>query len=350
IFISFFFKIPKRKKSVKIAAGARAAAFRRPGENSTPDDDDDEATLEEGDNFPSGPDDIAIEEEADATLEAEEEDHDEGKLVHNKRVVKTLREKAIQLMAEKGIVMDPEEERIALQIFPRVCGLGRKVHDVGHLTERFKNMVSDDPEVAGTQRTLTRRVATRWNSDLKCLDAHFFFRNIVEQLTAIESLKLRAYQLSDDQWKMSEDVNEVLLLFDEPTRIFSTAETPLIVDVIPALEEAREGLIAARDDEEHDLSNIVRIACQASILLIDKYSTFTNFDCDIYVIAIAMCPDRKMKWFKDHGRSRAQITAIEKRVIAKWNKFYATDESLRVDEEPSSLDQTVCFLFNIAHI
>ncbi len=127
-------------------------------------------------------------------------------------------------------------------------------------------------------------------------------------------------------------------LFDDATQIFSTAETPLIVNVIPTLEEMREGLIAARDDSENDIANVVRVACQAGLLLIDKYSTFAQ-DCDIYLIAIGeilllyiqyqllksssydtvMCPDRKLKWFKDHGRTARQIKDIEKMVVAKWN-------------------------------
>lgn len=61
----------------------------------------------------------------------------------------------------------------------------------------------------------------------------------------------------------------------------------MIVDVIPTLEEIREGLIGARDDEINDVSDVVKIACQAGILLIDKYSTFTE-DCDIYLIAIGI--------------------------------------------------------------
>jgi len=38
-----------------------------------------------------------------------------------------------------------------------------------------------------------------------------------------------------------------------------------------------------------------------------------------------MCPDRKLKWFKDHGRTPRQTKEIEKLVIARWNKFYASD-------------------------
>lgn len=65
------------------------------------------------------------------------------------------------------------------------------------------------------------------------------------------------------------------------------AETPLVVDVIPTLEELREGLIAARDDTVNDVSDVVRVACQAGLLLIDKYSTFAD-DCEIYLIAIGI--------------------------------------------------------------
>lgn len=67
--------------------------------------------------------------------------------------------------------------------------------------------------------------------------------------------------------------------------MFSTAQVPLIVDVIPTLEELREGMIGACDDQENDVATVVRVACQAGIMLIDKYSTFAQ-DCDIYIIAI----------------------------------------------------------------
>lgn len=68
--------------------------------------------------------------------------------------------------------------------------------------------------------------------------------------------------------------------------MFSTAQVPLIVDVIPTLEELREGMIGARDNQENDVATVVRVACQAGIMLIDKYSTFAQ-DCDIYIIAIS---------------------------------------------------------------
>jgi hypothetical protein len=35
-----------------------------------------------------------------------------------------------------------------------------------------------------------------------------------------------------------------------------------------------------------------------------------------------MCPDRKVKWFKDHGRTAAQIKEIKKMVTKRWEESY----------------------------
>ena len=42
------------------------------------------------------------------------------------------------------------------------------------------------------------------------------------------------------------------------------------MDVLPTLETLREGLIAARDDEENNPANVVQVACHAAVLLVDK--------------------------------------------------------------------------------
>jgi hypothetical protein len=35
-----------------------------------------------------------------------------------------------------------------------------------------------------------------------------------------------------------------------------------------------------------------------------------------------MCPDRKLKWFKDRGHTAAQIEEIRKLVINRWVESY----------------------------
>jgi hypothetical protein len=34
-----------------------------------------------------------------------------------------------------------------------------------------------------------------------------------------------------------------------------------------------------------------------------------------------MSPDKKLKWFKDHGRGR-DVAAIKKLVVTRWNETY----------------------------
>jgi hypothetical protein len=62
--------------------------------------------------------DEAIEEEAAISAAAEEGDN--GQAVHDNSVVKTLRNRAIQIMKDQGVVIEKEEQKIALQLFPRV--------------------------------------------------------------------------------------------------------------------------------------------------------------------------------------------------------------------------------------
>jgi hypothetical protein len=46
--------------------------------------------------------------------------------------------------------------------------------------------------------------------------------------------------------------------------------------------------IRNQDDEDNELPNVVRVAAQAVLLLIDKYYTLMK-DCELYTIAIGKC-------------------------------------------------------------
>jgi len=91
-----------------------------------------------------------------------------------------------------------------------VAGLARRVHDNSTLKEKFDTLVSNDKDLPGDKMALDRRVTTRWNSDLTCLDAHIYFRSPVEQLTGAAVNKLQAYQLSEKQWALAEMLSAIL--------------------------------------------------------------------------------------------------------------------------------------------
>lgn len=57
------------------------------------------------------------------------------------------------------------------------------------------------------------------------------------------------------------------------------------MDVLPCLVQLRSSLTAARDDTEHEVANVVRIACHASILVLEKYLEIIETN-DFYVFAI----------------------------------------------------------------
>ena len=46
-----------------------------------------------------------------------------------------------------------------------------------------------------------------------------------------------------------------------------------------------------------------------------------------------MCPDQKLKWFKDHGRTSAQIRDIKKLVVTRFRESYALAESSDAHED-----------------
>ena len=51
------------------------------------------------------------------------------------------------------------------------------------------------------------------------------------------------------------------------------------------LDSIQQSMTLVHDDEDTELLNVVRIAAQAVLLLIDKYYSLMK-DCELYVIAI----------------------------------------------------------------
>jgi hypothetical protein len=101
IFICFFFKKPKVKKSVQVESGDRI----------------DEIVLDAGNEDEGGEDEVVTEE---ASLDAQASQGDEGQIAHDDEVVKSVRDRAIVDMRRKGVRMSSGEEKMAQKIFPMV--------------------------------------------------------------------------------------------------------------------------------------------------------------------------------------------------------------------------------------
>ncbi|TFY79018.1 hypothetical protein EWM64_g4990 [Hericium alpestre] len=244
VFISFYFKQPKKKSTAKAVSGTKRK--RQPTTQAATHVHD--ADTDENDELPAEDGNESANDGID-TDPADEDDPIDGKLAHDETVTRTVRGKAIQMMKEEyDIMIGNQEEKMALGLFPKVAGLARRVHDSPTLKEKFDILVLNDETLTGQKKTLDRRVPTRWNSDLACLDAHFYFKNVVQQLTAASANGLRAYRLEEAQWELIEELVQVLVIFDEPTKLFSQSEVPLVMECVPMLVNLREQLMNLKPD------------------------------------------------------------------------------------------------------
>ncbi|KAJ7443765.1 hypothetical protein B0H11DRAFT_1658907, partial [Mycena galericulata] len=73
----------------------------------------------------------------------------ESRDVHDRAAVSTLKDRANKEMARKFVVVGAGENKEALQLYPRICGLARKVHDSSPIGAAFDKLVSDDTSIAG---------------------------------------------------------------------------------------------------------------------------------------------------------------------------------------------------------
>ncbi|KAJ6507332.1 hypothetical protein C8R47DRAFT_1037152 [Mycena vitilis] len=302
-FIQFFFKELKRKKTVKVGAG-RGRVTQSSTARGSVTDTVEEITVDDGDRLTPAEREIA--ETLDSSDGSPVDETLSSQDLHDTQTARSIRAKAVEYMQDEDVEIDADENRQALGLLTKVAGLAKKVHDSGTIAERFNALV-DNAKASGSLKTdksaLDRRCPTRWNCDFTCLEAHTILRGPVEQLTATSELKLSSFRLTDAQWKLSEEVTDVLSLFDEMTQYFSQAETPLISDTIGALQDLITALEKVREDEE--ASNVVRVASCAAVMVAKKYFSL-NEDCEVYAIAIVMSPDKKLDWFRNPWMVRGE--------------------------------------------
>ncbi|KAJ7433236.1 hypothetical protein B0H11DRAFT_1939659 [Mycena galericulata] len=182
-----------------------------------------------------------------------------------------------------------------------------RVHDsASTLGVKFQNLVSADNKLIEERNTLTRRVPTRWNSDYACIDSHLYLRDPVEALTGQAGNKLSSFCLTSVQWSLAKEVKDVLGIFVPATKLFSKKETPPVQPVIPMIE---------------DIEDALKRIINSAFPVLQKYHSLTD-DCEVYKIAIVMCPDKKLQWFKDRGWTREDVEELRSLVVRRWEKSY----------------------------
>lgn len=94
----------------------------------------------------------------------------------------------------------------------KVAGLAKKVDDSPTVRAEFARLIDATApgEIDTDTRALARECPTRWGSEYKCLLTHFDLQIPVKQLTKSPELKLKAFVLTDAQWKLAKNVADIL--------------------------------------------------------------------------------------------------------------------------------------------
>ncbi|KAE9391422.1 hypothetical protein BT96DRAFT_764932, partial [Gymnopus androsaceus JB14] len=79
-------------------------------------------------------------------------------------------------------------------------------------------------------RLIPRDVATQWNSTYDMLVVASKYSAVINKITADKSLKLRKFELSDEQWKI---VGNLIHIFKKATLLFSKDSASTISQVVP---------------------------------------------------------------------------------------------------------------------
>lgn len=65
-------------------------------------------------------------------------------------------------------------------------------------------------ELSLNQRMMPRDVATRWNSTFDMLDFAVQYREALDSITGNQRMKLRQYELSEEDWEITIQLSNVL--------------------------------------------------------------------------------------------------------------------------------------------
>jgi hypothetical protein len=188
---------------------------------------------------------------------------------------------------------------------PKVAGFAHQIHNKDGLYQTFKNMRHTCKDAISSKKEVpTKRVTTRWNSDLACAETHRDLRAPIEMMTASSNYKLTRYQLLPRQWDWLSVLCDCLpvsipnispnciqaeriyfQIFEAPTLFFSQTQTPLIHEALPWMMTLKIQLEVMRDDPDNEVPPIIRLAAHSALHVHKKYMRLME-EADIYWIAI----------------------------------------------------------------
>ncbi|CAE7097739.1 unnamed protein product [Rhizoctonia solani] len=262
--------------------------------------------------------------ELDAILDISDDQADEGMEVYDAGVVQKAVQDAINKMRSLfGLEIDLDKLKDSQSILPKITGFAHQIHASPTLYAIFKSLVTRFKDMLQTGKEVpTKRVATRWDSDLACALTHIELRLPINAMTTNPSFNMSKYGLDDLQWTLLEDMVACLFAFKRLTLRYSQSCIPLLHEVIPDLLVLKYRLTLMRDDTNHQSNIVIRVAAQAALQVLEKYLNRLE-ESDIYWLAIVLCPWYKLQWFVDQGYSSVQTDRVRRVLNEQYAKYLA---------------------------
>ncbi|TFY79033.1 hypothetical protein EWM64_g4980 [Hericium alpestre] len=188
-------------------------------------------------------------------------------------------------------------------------------------------------------RLIPHDVVTRWNSTYDMLKFALDYRTAIDKITAEKNLKMRKYELDDDEWEI---ISDLVARYKEAT-LFFLQDTANIAAVIPAMDKLDLGLNPATQKHYHPA---IRAAMKLARNKMDRYWNMTDLS-STYRIAMVLHPGLKLQYFRNHHWEDEWIETAENLVREEYAHHYEHEndavESEINDAVPQTADNTFDF-------
>ncbi|KAJ8515393.1 hypothetical protein ONZ45_g7180 [Pleurotus djamor] len=144
------------------------------------------------------------------------------------------------------------------------------------------------------ERVMPRDVTTRWNSTFDMLDFAIEYRSAVQTMTQQHEEALGMYEMANSDWKIAEQLRDVLRILKDATLFFSR-ETPNLATVIPAMDHIDEKF--GSDALNPKLHSAIRASVAVAKRTCNRYYSRTD-GSELYRIAMVLHPRYKLSYFE----------------------------------------------------
>jgi hypothetical protein len=191
---------------------------------------------------------------------------------------------------------------------------------------------------------MPRDVVTRWNSTYDMIRFAQQYRAVVDAITAEKSLKLRRYELDNDDWIIVDQLVAVLKKFKHVTLFFSK-DTASAVAMIPAMDRLTESLDAQMKTAYHPgITAGLKLAKKK----MNRYYSFTD-SSRVYRIAMVLHPGMKLEYFRQHEWEEEWIEEAESLARKEFSSNYENKDST-VQEHGTATANEESGFFDLANL